>query len=616
MFFQSNQELLKQRFHVEIEPVNSTKYETIIAKNGDPTMVVIENSKKYAIHSKFDPRKEANRWTQSIQGTPGTTYFVYGFGLGYHIENLLDNCEEDDTVVVIEPSKELLSFSLNARDYTDLIMDGRFVLYIEPSEDDLDFLYSNHINYVDLDSLKFQHLSPYEQLFPSHYELTTEKFFKKISEKKVDLNTVFYFAEKWQKNYVRNLSSIVNSSPFSVLQETNSFENRPIVIVSAGPSLDKNIQLLREIDDKALIICAGSTIRSFAKHDILPHIVVTIDGGEVNAQHFRSLSIKDYHLFFSGSCHPEIPTNHKGPAWYFQNWEKHFDDWINDEVLQMNPGFLRSGPSVANFCFDLAVKLKGNPICFIGQDLAYTNNRTHASGSLFENTQVSENKHSLSIPGYHRDTVLTDVSMYSMLKYFENYIYVLRRQGYEDPVVINATEGGAKIKGTEQMSFRQFIDKYCKDSFDPRKKLDILHKNNRFDRNISERLINLLEKYVIEVEQIKTLAGKGKKISEKLVSCYRLQKNNDIANLIEKLDQIDASIKELEGRHVFLSIMMQVGIFKVLKGFKPVPNETEREKGIRIGNQSMTLYNSLQHTAKEMIPVINEVIEDLKGSEI
>jgi hypothetical protein len=616
LYFEQNKAIVKRRFNIEAQLSDKSQVKLIETKSKDIALTGVFEDQTFNIHSRFGPKKEAERWKNNLIGAPGTTYIIYGFGLGYHIEMLLQSCKEDDTVVVIEPSKDIFCFSLRHRDYKFLFEDSRLVLYLEPSEDELDLIFSNHISFIDLDVIKFQHLTPYDHMFLDNYKLTLDKFQRKLSEKKVDLNTVFHFAEKWQKNFVMNLRSIVDSAPFSKV--VDQFKNKPVVIVSAGPSLDKNVHMLREIRDSALIICAGSAIRSLNKHNIKPHIVVTIDGGDINAQHFESLMISDYHLFFTASCHPNIPKKHKGAKWYFQHWGQHLDNWLKSEILECDPGNVKSGPSVANFCFDMAMQFSGDPICFIGQDLAYTDNRTHASGSLFEEKRVyDEQVHEkrLSIPGYEGKDVFTDVTLYSMLKYFENYIYSMMRQGKKEQLVINATEGGAKIKGTEQMPFRQFISKFCSDKFYPEHILEECYKNNKFDVSIKQKMLDELEKHISEVKKIEEIASRGRKFADKLVDYYRIQKTTNVKKMVSKLDHVDSEIKQLQSRHLFLSIMMQVGVFKVLKGFKAKSDENEREKGIRISEQSLVFYKSIEYTAKEMIPVIEEVISDLKGSE-
>lgn len=615
MFFDKNKALLEKRFQIELKPCSANPYSVIETKSRDMAISVLLESKIYTIHSKYDPIKEAERWRNSILDAPGTTYFVYGFGMGYHIEKLLEVCEQDDTVVVIEPSANLFSFSMRYRDFTAIIEDTRVMIYVEPSDQELDFIFFRHISFFDLDRIKFQQLVPYDKLFAEHFETTITKFKKIIAAKKVDLNTTLFFAEQWQKNYVYNLTPIADSAPFSALAADPSFRGKPIVIVAAGPSLDKNVHLLKEIQNKALIICAGSAIRSLNKHNITPHIVVTIDGGEMNAKHFSGLNVSEFHMMYAGTCHPEIPGRHMGPKWYCHLAGSLFDDWLIDKVFDGNIGYVKGGPSVANFCFDIAVQLQGNPICFIGQDLAYTDNRTHAAGSLFEFQRVSADKHDknkFTIPGYYENEVLTDAAFYSMLKYYENYIHDLRMNGMVEPVIINATEGGARIHGTLQIPFQSFIAEYCNEEFNPKEILLDMYMKYRLPVSAKKKLINNLELYRTEVQKIKDLAKKGRNLAERLLKCYQLNKNSDVQEIIRKLEKIDREIKATESKEIFLSFIMQAGIFKVVKGFQPAPGESEREKGLRISRQSLTLYESLFLTAKEMISVMEDVVKELK----
>ena len=170
------------------------------------------------------------------------------------------------------------------------------------------------------------------------------------------------FAKEWQENYLQNIKFAVSSCP--ITQFENKFDI-PAVIVSAGPSLTQELEKLKQLYNKALIICAGSAAPVLLKNNITPHLIVSLDGGFENYDHFKDINYDNIPLFYWPINHYKIQENYRGAKVIFQG-SQGSDNWYN-ELIGFEPGIIRTGPSVANAALDIACKLTSGPICFIGR---------------------------------------------------------------------------------------------------------------------------------------------------------------------------------------------------------------------------------------------------------
>ncbi len=148
----------------------------------------------------------------------------------------------------------------------------------------------------------------------------------------------------------------------------NKFEGIPVVIVSAGPSLNKNIHLIKKLKGKAVILCVGTAYRALKRHAIKPDFIVSFDGGIANYRQFEKLEFGDIPLIYDPVIYPDIIKEYDGPM-VTANISNSFLVWL-EKQLDFEAGDLLVGPSVANVTYDLARKIGGNPIIFTAQDLA------------------------------------------------------------------------------------------------------------------------------------------------------------------------------------------------------------------------------------------------------
>ncbi|MDK2815997.1 MAG: hypothetical protein PWR22_626 [Moorella sp. (in: firmicutes)] len=580
-------------------------FEIVTARDGSKTLKYSDSRNSYWLHSSYNPIIEAKRWAEGINCSPDDIIIILGVGLGYHVNILVDKVPQGRIIAIepVQPIKEACYryWTFNKRNET-----GRVLIY-SGNISLRDFL-SLHIEEYRLDKVKVLIYKPLERFFPEVYL----KYIREIKDALyillVSANTKLLFSYTWVENFFKNLFYILTSPPASVFY--NEFRGKPGIIVSAGPSLNKNIHLLKEAQGKAIILVVGTALRPVLAQGVKPTFAVSIDGSPANYKHFRELTSHDYPLVFDGIIYPEILCKYQGPkvASVFYNV---FAEWL-EQRLEINPARLFIGPSVASTAFDYAVKMGLDPIIFIGQDLAYSGEFTHARGTVYENTRPVKDENRLTfVEGIYEEKVITSYSMLAMLRALETQIAFSAAERQ----VIDATEGGARIAGTVVMTLRQALDNYCRDSFNPEEKIAEIYTSHK---PLSKKDLSIIAEKIRgeerELDNAVRICQKGQWLAGELEFTFNCKApaQRQIDKLLKRLDKIDEDLKELREKLLPVAMVFQPVWFKLNKGtFAKVENDW-RAEGIRIAQKSQFLYRGLAEgievVKKAMLQVVDSLI--------
>lgn len=238
-------------------------------------------------------------------------------------------------------------------------------------------------------------------------------------------------------NTIRNLQRIKRG----VAQLKGRFTATPAIIVSAGPSLDKNIDQISKFADKAVIISAAQTMAAISEHGVKPDFVTSIDWQHLNTIHFKT--INGDRLVCSAAIPGECLDGFK-EVYFSSPLFTYRKGTVFDIVHQC--GRLEKGGSVAHASFDLALQMGCDPIIMVGQDFAI-GAHTHARGV----DGYMPKGELMDTPGWGGGTVQTKPSFYTYCVILENMIDRC------DRTVINCTEGGARIEGTEEKKLKECL---------------------------------------------------------------------------------------------------------------------------------------------------------------
>jgi len=257
------------------------------------------------------------------------------------------------------------------------------------------------------------------------------------------INTIIKAGSTLFKNRFDNLPVLCKSRPLEDLH--NAYSNKTAILVASGPSLSKNIDLLRTVNNRAIIVACDSAVVPLLNHNIIPDYIVTADYGNHTYKKLKSVRhlLSDTPLIMLSSSCTQIPNIIQFKEIYYTT--------LNDTTNTLMNNLLNDNniPLIEAVCvFNLAlhaVQLMGcSTVIFTGLDLSYYNGRDHVPGTVLDwGNNHKENKNSIYITGIDNTPVHSSNGFIVMKEIIENQI-----KEYPNTLYIDCTEGGAKVEGT------------------------------------------------------------------------------------------------------------------------------------------------------------------------
>ncbi|HDW9239923.1 TPA: motility associated factor glycosyltransferase family protein, partial [Campylobacter coli] len=255
--------------------------------------------------------------------------------------------------------------------------------------------------------------------------------------------------------FLQNIPSMLGSIPFQRIlsQRKNKFENA--IVVSAGPSLTKQLPLLKAYQDKAVIFCADGALSMLEKEGIIPDYVTNLDYSDWPIKFFQNKeNLKQSIIALECATHPNVVRSLKAENCMIILRNKALYQRFNLNDF----GYIDTGTHVSHFSYTLALALGFKNIIMIGQDLAFDEEgNSHSKGfSYGEKYEGGANIDKFKIPAYAgKGEVLTHITWNDYRIKLE-YLFACNDQKAK---FYNATEGGARINFTEELSFKECCEK-------------------------------------------------------------------------------------------------------------------------------------------------------------
>ncbi|MFC4768246.1 motility associated factor glycosyltransferase family protein [Effusibacillus consociatus] len=569
------------------------------SKSGIPTLHLQTFEGEGVVYSKYQPMIEVERWADEQRLEEAV--ILVGFGLGYPAIVLRRNNGKKVPMLILEPSRRVFVEAMKTVDLTDLIGDENCEFVIGEKVSVMAFWVGELLR-KHLFKVTWLEWPAYRRLFKTTIEEIRNQV-KKISKGiRLDQNTILLFQRDWCRNNLFNLNSILRNPGVNKL--FGKFKGRPAIVVSAGPSLSKNVSLLHEIKGKAVIVCVDTAYRVLQNQGILPDLLVALDGSEKNYQHFIGVTPTDVPLVFLPTAHYKILEEH-GKRCFSSNASHEF---LISDVIQYveEKGELMYGGSVATLAFDLAYRMGADPIILIGQDLAYPGGKAYADGTIYEDMKKSihDGTRMLYVEGIDGEPVLTDHTLDHYRRWFEERIESLG-SGIK---VIDATEGGAKIAGTDVMTLNEVSKRFCIEKFDI---TGIINEAVVPPKEDLTKVIEELRRMSRVLHQLKRLAKLALKKNTELRDLYKVPRFRvkKVIECSDMLEQIELKINLLNQKK-WLDLLIQHRLLTIIQGqyTKESPNENEYQKAMRITQNAELLYSGILEASIEIKGYVEEAI--------
>ncbi|EAL9387177.1 DUF115 domain-containing protein, partial [Campylobacter jejuni] len=343
------------------------------------------------------------------------------------------------------------------------------------------------------------------------------------------------------EQFVYNLPQMITHPSYKELLSKRKGISDTAIIVSTGPSLTKQLPLLKKYASKATIFCADSSYPILAKHGIKPDYVCMLERTELTAEFFNhdfGEFDKDIVFVCAGVVHPKAIEYLKGRNRKYLITPRYLYFPIYIKLKYFD--FLYNTPSVAHMSYFLSVLLNHKNIIFIGQDLAYAENG---------NSHPDDYQNSANYENQMYEHILTEA--YGGKKEIKTHeVWIFFKQILEAMIIkyhittYNCTEGGARIEGTIEKPFlwacENLLDKDLNKPFEKLEPLS-LNKQNEF----------LLKAYYKVYQSIKHCRDFSKILSndfENIQSIYlSLNEKEEYLNLaIEKIDKFKNKLEDIK----------------------------------------------------------------------
>jgi len=520
-----------------VSPIN-TKYEVCVGNDkANINIVDIKNNFKplYLTNSIL----ENTELLKNLEEKSNYKFlYFYGVGNGVFYKMLLKAFGSLEQVFIFEPELELLKIVFSLIDFSKEIESEK--LFFMNSKT---FTFDNSIRIHS----KRDDIAVYAKLYElipllSYYEEEHKNNLLDVNNINIRaLEHIFFTMGNSPEDSLIGLEHHIANLPYMVTTPTldelvkKVTNTSTVIIVSTGPSLSKQLSRLKKIQDNVTIFCADASFSILSDYGIIPDVVFSLERIALTAEFYKNTPA-EFHkkpLFcITSIAHRELLDSIKSSNIQLSMRAFHYLHYFDTP----NWGPLGFGMSVANMAFEL-VQLSNFQNCvFIGQDLSYgKDGNTHAKGTVVGTSDLEQDD---------KDTI-EEVEAYGgkgfvktkpIWKAFKTYLEQDMPHVSKKMDVYNCTEGGARIKGTKEISFDEFIEKNVSDN---KKKKIVLKKPSK--KFIEKNRENYLKKLTRMKEYILKVKKETESVFLNLMECLESIEDH---NKKGKLDDIDFKIIE------------------------------------------------------------------------
>ncbi|ECR5304761.1 motility associated factor glycosyltransferase family protein [Campylobacter coli] len=477
--------------------------------------------------------------------------YFYGFGNGILFKALLQN-KNHQHIVVFEKDIEIIWIMFHILDFSSELQSARLMV-LQTSSLDIEF-FSNFCSskpFFQFSRIYFLELmSHYYERFHEDILGLNKKLAENFKNSIVSYGNDPLDALQGIEQFVYNLPQMITHPSYKELLSKRKNLSDTAIIVSTGPSLTKQLPLLKKYASKATIFCADSSYPILAKHDIKPDYVCMLERDEIVAECFNNdfgEFDKDIVFIVKSVTHPHtikyLQKNNR--AFILVSTYASFIQYLKLDYF----GYFNMGFSVAHMNFLLTIHLKYKNIILIGQDLAYAKDgQTHSQGFIHANLHNGD---------YERDLDKFSTTAYGGNgKVQSSEIWTLFRHNFEKDIVnikmnyhittYNCTEGGARIEGTIEKPFLWACENLLdKDLNKPFEKLEPLSLNKQ-----NEFLLKAYYKVYQSIKHCRDFNDNFIKVYDKIKNSFMSLQNSQkneifIQEIIQDIDKTKTQIDEL-----------------------------------------------------------------------
>ncbi|EOH6686777.1 motility associated factor glycosyltransferase family protein, partial [Campylobacter jejuni] len=528
-----------------LKEIKSSKFELILGKDNLDINLKDTSDNTFLYENVIDELNSMlNTYNDKYLLYP--VLYFYGFGSGILFKALLQN-KNHQHIVVFEKDIEIIWIMFHILDFSNELQSARLMI-LQTSSLDIEF-FSNFCSskpFFQFSRIYFLELmSHYYERFHEDILGLNKKLAENFKNSIVSHGNDPLDALQGIEQFVYNLPSMITHPSYKELLSKRKGISDTAIIVSTGPSLTKQLPLLKKYASKATIFCADSSYPILAKHGIKPDYVCMLERTEITAEFFNNdfgEFDKDIVFVCAGVVHPKAIEYLKDRNLVITQKVLAFPYYINLKDFS----YAAVGFSVAHTLSYLATYLSHKNIIFIGQDLAYAENG---------NSHPDDYQNSANYESQMYEHILTEAyggkgevkTHHVWLMFKQNLEQDIEKiQKYLDTKVYNCTEGGARIKGAIEKPFLWACENLLdKDLNKPFEKLEPLSLNKQ-----NEFLLKAYYKVCKSIKHCRDFNDNFIKVYDKIKNSFMSLQNSQkneifIQEIIQDIDKTKTQIDEL-----------------------------------------------------------------------
>lgn len=435
-----------------------------------------QQDRQLSLASRFDPAAEAAKLIAQVDPTKHAGVFAIGLALGHHIQLLAKQLDDTGLLIVFEPDLSLWKAVLERIDHSAWL--GRKNVILADHTIDIGALVGrseHYAGYITQGTLIVTH----PVVRQTHHD-EVQRFGQLVTDLmgycRTNVATALVNSARTVKNLTANLGHYAAGATINELH--NIAQGRPAVCVSAGPSLAKNIDLLRDPAwrKKVVLISVQTALKPLLDRGIEPDFVTALDYHAISRRFYEGIGdLPNVTLVAEPKVHASVIDGFPGPVRITGN------GFLERCMAPASPKItpISGGATVAHLSVYLAQHLGCDPIILIGQDLGFSNGLYYCPGSAIHEVWANElgrfntvemmewqrivrhRNHLSAKPDIDGKRIYSDEQMLTYLKQFE-------RDFLEAPqTIINATQGGMVIKNTTQLTLLEALQTHATHTIDP-----------------------------------------------------------------------------------------------------------------------------------------------------
>lgn len=574
--------------------------EVAMADNGSPILAVEKNGYFTCMNSTYNPEMETHKYALQYNKMQDTmVYLILGFGNGLAVREILQYASEKNLIMFYEPSFKMFYEVMNHFDISDLICDERIAIFVKGINENRIALYlDSNVQRNNYEMVYLDFLPRYRKLYREELEWCRELVIERKKMVKLEINTIKRGRRNFLENPIYNLEYVFQAKAGDDF--VGAFpKDVPAIMVSAGPSLSKNIDVLKQAKGKAFIVAVDRVALYLLQNDVVPDLIVTVDFHK-DLNLFENNKLKEIpYAIITDVNYRVLRTLNDNTFVYCTSDTKLYGELF--EKCGHTIQNLGTGGSVATFTLGLLNYWGFERIIFTGQDLAWNKTQCHVGEEPMESAYGTL----IPVEGNVEETVYTTPDFYSYIQWFDLYI----EHECIGKEIINATEGGARIKGTPIMPLKQVVETYCKKEYNFEDTFNripyVISDNNK------QEMFSYLEKKGKSLRTLGRILEEGRNDVERLIV---LMERKDYGKEFRKLNRKISKISEQFENDIMSEFYNKSIADDEIDAMMDLyfPEDNVEDESIRLYKKLAATYQTMKSREQEIEEIYDDMISRLR----